>query len=68
MKKKPFGCLAVCVFLLTLVIAMGRPAWAGTETITVFAAASTTNAVTDIAALYEDPPFLCLFFHPGQTD
>jgi molybdate transport system substrate-binding protein len=53
MKKKPSGCLAVCVFLLTLVIGMGRPAWAGTEIITVFAAASTTNAVTDIAALYE---------------
>jgi len=53
MKKKQFGCLAVCVFLLTLVIGMGRPAWAKTETITVFAAASTTNAVTDIAALYE---------------
>lgn len=53
MKKKLFGCLAVCVFLLTMVIGMGRPAWAGTETITVFAAASTTNALTDIAALYE---------------
>jgi molybdate transport system substrate-binding protein len=53
MKKKQFGCLAVCVLLLTLVIGMGRPAWAKTESITVFAAASTTNALTDIAALYE---------------
>ena len=53
MKKKQFGCLAVCVFLLTLVIGMGRPAWAKTENITIFAAASTTNALTEIAALYE---------------
>ncbi len=54
MTIKKTGSFAVTVAaVLILGTVLGRPTGADQPSITVFAAASTTNAVTDIAALYE---------------
>ncbi len=50
-KMRSFAVTVVTVLMLASVA--GGPACAEEQPITVFAAASTTNAVTDIAALYE---------------
>lgn len=45
--------LSALLVWVTLVTALTHTAWAKPASVTVFAAASTTNAMTDIAALYE---------------
>lgn len=63
MKLTPLKILAVMLAFLPL------SAFAGTDTVTVFAAASTTNAVTDIARLYEKnhPAKIRLSFASSST-
>lgn len=51
MKVTPLQILIIST--LVLLASLAQPAWAKTQTITVFAAASTTNAITDIATLYK---------------
>lgn len=57
------------MFLLILMTCLSLPAAAGTDTVTVFAAASTTNAVTDIAGLYQKhhPETVRLSFASSST-
>ncbi len=54
MKQKVLSRAAVVGVLATIAILMGSPAqvWAASDSLTVFAAASTTNAVTEIGALF----------------
>jgi molybdate transport system substrate-binding protein len=52
-KARSFAVTVTVAAVLILGTVLGGSAGADQQTITVFAAASTTNAVTDIAALYE---------------
>lgn len=56
-------------FLMLAMAVLPLSAFAGTDTVTVFAAASTTNAVTDIARLYESnhPAKIRLSFASSST-
>ncbi|EMS78176.1 molybdate ABC transporter substrate-binding protein [Desulfotignum phosphitoxidans] len=66
-KMRSFAAAVAAVLILAAVL--GGPAGADEHPITVFAAASTTNAVTDIAALYETdhPVKLRLSFASSST-